>query len=514
MLHTQGIPMVSFWQTLLSFFFRNNTPEAVKKRALKAIVKQIQLTKNNKFYQPKTGELTPACAKFFYHVYKTVSLAQAAVPPVIKSEGLRHSIVEYYLGKEILEKFNVFFPENIAERAENTDPERLAEDLRQEFDSLSGAVDPAAGEQIDSCYTLILVLGQFVSFDFYVLLKRFGALNAEYDFTTVPRFTSCHARLVINMIQDFVDYIAATDPSGDWETALSFLKNSRTGKPLIPVERWKGLLFQFQEILDSRIFQLIIQHITGNTEWKTSPQIPEGYIFSDWLESKRQKMEDAIAAVAVSQWNSEINKLSQGIFGNIPIISLKFYNEKNAGLFADKGFKGFLYVDGLGYLMTFLRHVFAKDMQEFGDLLIVRAHWSGVYNSASFSGAWNNMRSLAMWLENFDDSLGEGSKRTLRLFGALDRVDRDRYQGRVITELLDAIDAEAMEILQQALNYLTNIAQILESVRNDYFQNPHMLILNWRDLETASGQNMAAWQKRISIRLEKFIGLSRLLLRQ
>jgi hypothetical protein len=509
--------MASFWQTLFAFFFRNSTPEAARKRALKAIVRQIRLTKNSKFYQPKTGELSPACGNFFYRIYKTVSPARITMPSIIKSAALRYSIIEYYLGKEILKKFDAFSPESIAERAKNinsnnasNNPKHLAEEVRQEFDSLSSAIDAAVREQIDSCYMLILLLDQFVSFDFYALLKKFGLSAREHDFTVIPRFTNCNAYPVINMIQDFVDYIALTDPSQDWKTAFIFLKNPKTGNPLMPEEQWKDMLFQFQEILNSRIFQLIIQHVTGNIEWKINPQIPDGHIFSDWLEIKRQTIEDAIDKIAASRQISEINERGQAIFGNMAINSLKFYNDKTAAMFAAKSFKGFLHVNGLNYLMTFLRHIFEKEMQEFGDLLIVRAQWGSISVSASFSAGWNNMRDLVKELENFDNSLDSGNKKNLRLFIALERADRDRSQNRIITELLSAIDMEAMEILIHAINYLTNIAKIVESIKNDCLKTPHLLILNWRELETAAGQNMMAWLKRISIRLEKFIELSRL----
>jgi hypothetical protein len=111
-------------------------------------------------------------------------------------------------------------------------------------------------------------------------------------------------------------------------------------------------------------------------------------------------------------------------------------------------------------------------------------------------------------MEDFDDS-PDSNKRSLRLFNTLDRLDRDRSQIRLITELLGTIDAEAMEILTRAVTCLTNIAKIVESLKYDYLQTPSMLIINWHELEISSGQNMASWLKSISTRLEQFIELSR-----
>jgi hypothetical protein len=152
-------------------------------------------------------------------------------------------------------------------------------------------------------------------------------------------------------------------------------------------------------------------------------------------------------------------------------------------------------------------------MQEFGDLLIVRAQWGSIPESASFSTGWNDVRDLAKRLKDFDDS-PDGNKKNHRLFNALDRLDRDRSQNRVITELLSAIDMEAIEILTHAVTCLTNIAKIVESLKNDFSKTPHMLIMNWHELEISAGQNMASWLKRISIKLEQFIELSRFFIQQ
>ncbi|MDR0720527.1 MAG: DUF5312 domain-containing protein [Treponema sp.] len=506
--------MASFWQALLTLLFKGNSPEAIKKRSLKAIAKQIRLTRNGKFYRTKTKELTPVCARFFYDVYKTVSIAQVTMQALIKSTALRNLILEYYLGREILDQFESFSPENIAERAKTADPKRLTEELRTEFESLKDAIDPNTRVQIDSCYNLILSLGQFVSFDFYALIKRFGFSSREHSFNAVPQFTSCKADMVITMLQDFVDYIAALDPSQDWKTVLRLLKSVRNGSDLIVAEQWFRLLLQFQEMLHSGVLHLIIQHVTEDTKWKANPQIPEGRIFSAWLESRQQTMEGEIARVAAGQWISQVGTLSREIFGNTAVDPLKYYNERIAELFAAKGFEGFTHTEALNYMMAFLRQVFAKDIQEFCDLLVIRAQWNNISGSQALSSGWNAMQTITKRLDEFDDSLSNDGINGSRLIGALARLDRDRSQGRIIREMLNAIDNEAMEILLEAVDSLAGISKIVEFAKNDYFQNPRMLILNWREIEIASHRNMAEWLRTISNKLEKFITLARLLIGQ
>jgi hypothetical protein len=434
------------------------------------------------------------------------------MPALMKSAALRTLILEYCLGREILEQFESFSPENIAERAKTIEPKRLTEELRAEFDSLRNSINSNTAVQIDSCYNLILSLGQLVSFDFYALLKRFGFSGREHSFNAVPQFTNCKANMVITMLQDFVDYIAALDPSQDWKTALKLLRTVRNGSDLIVADQWFKLLFQFQEMLHSGIFHLIIQHTTENTKWKVSPQIPDGRIFSTWLESRQQTMEGEIAKVAAGLWVNQIGALSREIFGSMAVNPLKYYNERIAELFTARGLGGFTHTEALNNLMAFLQQVFAKDIQEFRDLLAIRAQWSNISESQALNDRWDTLQSLMKRLDEFDNSLSNNGINGSRLIGTLTRLDRDRSQSRITRQIINEIDNEAMKILLEAADSLAGIAKIAESVQNDYFQNPHILIMNWREIEIASRRNMSEWLRTISNKLGKFVTLVRLLI--
>jgi hypothetical protein len=504
--------VASFWHALLAFLFNSNSPEATERRAIKSLAKQIRFARDGRFYRPRTGELTPACAEFFYDAYKVFSMAQVTMPALVRTAVLRNLIIKHYIGAAIPEKFELFSPESIEERAKTANPKRLAEDLRKEFDSLCASIDAAAAAEIDACYNRILSLWQLVSFDFYALLKRFGFSEREHSFNAVPQFANCRAGMVITMLQDFLEYIAVLDSSQDWKTVLRLLKSSRNGSDLIAPGQWEKMLLRFQEILHSRILQMIIQHATENPKWKPNPQLPGERIFSAWLEYKRQVMEREIARAVAGQWVSQIGELSREIFGNAAVSPLRYYNEKNAELFTTRGFEGFAYTEAFNYLNTFLQQIFAMEIQEFCDLLIVRAQWTAASTSSVLSGACDGIRALMKRLDDFDNSLGSDGVNGFRLVDALARLERDRSRARTLREMLNAIDSEAVEILVKAAELFASIARIVESAQNDYFQNPHLLILNWREIEVASHRSMSVWIRSLSNRLEKFVTLSRLLI--
>jgi hypothetical protein len=225
-------------------------------------------------------------------------------------------------------------------------------------------------------------------------------------------------------------------------------------------------------------------------------------------------MEGEIAKVAAGLWVNQIGALSREIFGSMVVNPLKYYNERIVELFTVKGFEGFTHTDALNNLMAFLQQVFAKDIQEFCDLLAIRAQWSNISGAHALSDRWNTLQSLMKRLDEFDNSLSNDGINGSRLIGALARLDRDRSQSRIIRQLINEVDNEAMEILMEAADSLDGIAKIVESAQSDYLQNPHMLILNWREIEIASHRNMSEWLKTISNKLGKFVTLARLLIEE
>jgi hypothetical protein len=501
---------ISFIQGLIDFLFRSASPEAAKRRSMKILAKRIQNNRNSMFYRSVTKELTPMCGKFFYHIYKAVYSARDQMPDLLRSAAMRNQIIEQFVGREILAGFENLSAERIAERARGKRPEAVGEELRREFTALAGSIGMGLGAQIDSCYNLILAMGQFVSFDFYALLRRFGFTEQGHNFRTTPEFTAIRAEPVIGLIQDFVEAVAAVDPAEDWRSALKLLKSARNGGEVINVRQWYNVLSQLRDVLHTGIFELIIQHATDDPYWTMVPGAPGGGIFSDWLEIKRQTMEMGIAKLATSQWSNQIGTLIPAVFGNTAVTQLKYYNGQSSDLYRDKGFEGYAHAASLACLSTFLRQIFAKETQEFCDLLNITAQWNSSFMALPLGEESYAMQGFIKQLDDFDASLSNTGSKGVRLITALTRFGRDPSQSQFIKELLAAVNNEALVILTQTTAALVNIAGHVEAVKQDYFKSPPTLIKNWRELEVSCGRNMELWVNTVSDKLEKFIALARL----
>ncbi|MBP5752983.1 MAG: hypothetical protein J6W60_09035, partial [Treponema sp.] len=65
----------NFFQNLISSLFGSNDPEALKKKQLKNIAKDLSKSKYH-FYKYNGNLVDPSFAKFFYDIYKAIAPAQ------------------------------------------------------------------------------------------------------------------------------------------------------------------------------------------------------------------------------------------------------------------------------------------------------------------------------------------------------------------------------------------------------------------------------------------------------
>ena len=89
----------SFLTHIVQLFFPRDDAEAVKKRHLKALAKEISKNKFSKWYKPSSEEFQPQLARFFFELYKVVGPARALLASAASSKVLKAITVEQNLSK-------------------------------------------------------------------------------------------------------------------------------------------------------------------------------------------------------------------------------------------------------------------------------------------------------------------------------------------------------------------------------------------------------------------------------
>jgi hypothetical protein len=502
-------PMASFFRSLFAFLFQSNSPEALKKRALKSIEKRIKSSRFKYFYKTKSRDLCPACGKFFFEIFRVIASLKTSLDPAIHSVSLKFMIVENFLEKDVLISLDKYTPEWVVEQSKIRPPRELTDELRSHFHKVSDAIDKVMAVQIDSCYNLILALHQFVSFDYPLLLRQFGIRATERSLKD-PKFTPAAGKDVVELLKDFLYVALALDSSQDWKTCFNQLRGFNSGGSMITLESWFKVLAQLGDVLHSDILNLIIRHIDRNPDWNNKILIPNEKIFSFWLNAQQSKVENMIEQIINSRVNSKIGELVRVIFGAMEIKPLEYYNDGTNEQFLLKGLEGLTQIRSFAFLSTFLQTIFVKELREFSDLIIVRAQWSSIARSPALSDQCLAVEEIKQRLKVFDESMKKDGKNGFRLFGSLAKFDTDKTLAKIVRELLAQVNAEATDILIQAVSDLSLLQISIDTIRRDFYLEPHELIANWREIEVAAGRSMSKWLKELANKLACFIQLCQL----
>jgi hypothetical protein len=476
----------AFLDKLLALFTGGKDPESGKKQQIKQLAKDLAKNRYTRFYKPKQEEIDGSLGKFFYDVYKIISSAQVFLQNAAKSAQLKQTAAEAFLDKNLLEIRGRLSPESIEERAKTAAVKDLSKQLEADMSAFSAAFDSGRIEAINRCYNLILAMVQFVSFDFFFLLKKFDPNIAERNFTYQPKFAPVRGEYLSDELKDFLDAAFAIDPGKDWKNALRVLKIYKNGVDVVAADQWGRLLNHLREIQRSSILELMIRHIDRNPQWVSAPKIPDEHIAEAYLEERRTEVRAALDKIVNSKKNAQVEVLVKTIFGSAEIDRSKYYTEKAGEIYIKKNFEGFLFAAGINYLKAFLLDHFKKDIRELCDLLLIRGQWTVPALAQQMSESFHQIMNLSDALITFDETLSDNGENGSRLKASIVKADRDKSQARYVTIILKSVNEEAQGLINTAAQDLIVIGKNLKNLLDDYQKTNRELIMNWKELEGAS----------------------------
>ncbi|MDR2078819.1 MAG: DUF5312 domain-containing protein, partial [Treponema sp.] len=287
-------------------------------------------------------------------------------------------------------------------------------------------------------------------------------------------------------IKDFLEIIYAVDPDQDWKTALRVLKAYKGDMDVVSPDQWNKLLLHLKDVRRSLILELMIRHIDKNPLWQPMARVPDEHIVDPWLSAKKAEIEGTIRKIQDDKRSAQIGELAQKVFGSAEVIRLKYYTDKGNELFIKKNLEGFTQITGLNYLKAFLLDCFKKDIRELCDLLLIRGQWASNVLSQQLSEGFHAVMAVSEQIMVFDEALADNGEHGSRLKAAIVKADRDKSQARYIKIILKTVNKEAQGMINGVAQSLITMGRNLKGVLEDYQKNPHELIINWKELESAS----------------------------
>ncbi|GHV59991.1 hypothetical protein AGMMS49587_00120 [Spirochaetia bacterium] len=504
----------AFLGKLFSFLSGFRDPEREKKKMLKRLARDISASKHSRFYKPRSALIDPSLGAFFYEMYQTVAHAPVLLQNAPRSDILREITVEAFLDIKYLDARQRLSADYVAQQAQTLPLPEVSQALQEDLAFLSAAFEGTLIADIDECYNQILALIALVSFDFFLILKKFDPGLAEQNFDRQPRFQPVKGEVLSDHLKDFLELSSAIDPDGDWTMALRVLRVCKNDVDVVAPEQWNHLLSQLKDIGRSGILELMIRHIDRNPAWQPKLKESAEHITQGYLNNRQLEARNALNGCLNIEKNAHVYELAVTIFNDPNIKSIRYYTDKHSEIYEKRNFEGFTYAEGINYLKIFLFDIFEKDILPLCEMLLIRGQWASAEQSQKMSNSCRQIRELCDQLSAFDDSLSDEGEAGARLRAAISRVDRNKNQERIIARILRFTNAQALYLINTSAQALIVIGQNLKNIYEDYPRDFHEFILNWEDLEPMTNAPILQQVLNIYKRIYNFLQLMRILSRQ
>ena len=496
----------SFFQSLLSNLLKSSNPEAEKKRKLKAIAKTFSKTKFHNFYKPSTIEVLPPFAKLFYDIYKLVSPAQAIFkanqnPNLYKAQVINYSLSEKQIG--LLEHFD---QQKILEMARQVPLQQLSAKLDEEFSIFSAEFDNERMSKTENLFKAFSTLQDFCCFDYYVLLKKFASGIQEYNFSSVPNFEKINGEYITDDLKEFcAAAYAITDENLLWNELFAFMKATQATET-ISLGNWKKIVAKIKNIQQSGAFELMIRHISGNTEYVT--QIPSHYssLIEPYVDKIQEEIRTTISKIGSQQKENKANQICEQIFGSTDFQTLHFYISGANEAFSKKELGLFTYTEPLNYLKAFLLEYVKKDIREFYDVVVVRGQWDASLANP-MSNAYQELLKISDEITAFDSDLSEDGASGLKIKNLLPKTAHDPGAENIINRVISDSNEQARGYLVTSAQDLITIGKTLKSLIEDYSKQKAEIVQNWRELERFLDHPMKEFSVGIYKKIYLFVQL-------
>ncbi len=483
----------NFFDKLLNLFLPSNSPEALKKRKLKEIAKNISKTRYSKWYKANAQELTPQMAQFFYSIYKVVGPARPLLAGSVKSKTLKSVTVESCLSdvqKKLLENLS---EEAVLEKAKTGDSNKVANEIKRDLKLFVGDFDSKQVGKIDMLYEQLDSFINFVLFDYYFLLRKFDSGIVENNFTYTPTFKSIRGEYLTEELKDFAVALNNINAETNWKEIFQIIKTYKNIQP-VHEGQWKKLISALNDLKRSNVLENIIRHISDDFLYQTETIPFTEKVTDSYISNLKTLMQNLVSKMVNEQKNRKTTVMVEKIFGERIPHPMKNYSVENNQPFVKRGLTGYIYAEQMGFLKSFLIEYGKTDIRALCDLFLVRGDWGGSSGmTGDYSESFHSIMQIAEKVVQFDERMAEGSNIAVKFRTLLSRMEREKEAGRQAAKLLNELNETAAQLLNDALKDLVVIGNNFKSIIADYDKPRRVMIQNWKEIEHHSEKPVREW---------------------
>lgn len=496
----------SFFQSIISSIFKSSNPEAEKKRKLKALAKNISKSKYHAYYKPGTVEMLGPFGKLIFDLYKTISPAQTLIRNAQNPSVFKRQIINYCLSENQLTLLEQLDEQKILDMARQIEYPKLQQDVEQKLQSFTNEFDDNRASKVDNIYKAFSLFSDFVSFDYYMILKKFDSTYKEFSFNALPKLEKVNAEYIVDDMKDFLSVAyAITDPSVDWNSLFTMLKDTQS-RELVSLGNWKKIVAKISSIQSSKSMDMIIQHITSNFNYETKisghhESILEPYV--DTIDTETRKL---LAKIDSEQRESKASSLCIQIFGTTNPQNLKYYIPAFNSPLEKKNLSVMEYTEPLNYLKTFLVEFVKKSIREYYDVVVIRGQWDATL-SAPISNAYQELLKVSDQITMFDEMFSDEGAMGMKVKTLLPKTAHDAGAENIINRVVSDADEQARSYLIQSTQNLITIGKVIKQLIEDYSLPKPVIVQNWKELEKFFEEPLKEFSVNIYKKIYLFVQL-------
>ncbi len=496
----------NFFQSLLSSIFKSSNPEAEKKRKLKALAKNISKSKYHSFYKPGSLEMLGPFGKLIFDIYKTISPAQTLIRNAQNPAIFKRQIINYCLSENQLALLEQLDEQKILEVARQVEYAKLQQEVEQKLQTFMNEFDENRAGKVDNIYKAFSVFKDFVSFDYYMILKKFDSTYKEFSFNALPKLEKVNAEYIVEDMKDFLSVAyAITDPSIDWNSLFTMLKDTQS-RELVSLGNWKKIIAKIHSIQTSKSMEMIIQHITSSFNYETSIPSHHESIIEPYIENIDTETRKLLAKIDSEQRESKASSLCIQIFGTSETQSLKYYvNAFNSPL-EKKNLSLLEYTEPLNYLKSFLVEFVKKSIREYYDVVVIRGQWDASL-SAPISNSYQELLKTSDMLTSFDEMFSEEGAYGMKIKTLLPKTAHDAGAENIINRVVSDSNEEARGYIIHSTQNLITIGKVIKQLIEDYSLPKPVIVQNWKELEKYIEEPMKEFSVNIYKKIYLFVQL-------
>ena len=493
----------NFFTRIFGSLFGGNGPDAEKKRMLKFVAKNISKSKF-KYYKPSSKQVETSFVKLFYELYKAISPAkimfQSTTPKAMKNVVLDTSLSD--VQKEALSKLS---DGNIQELSKSLSLKELRKEVDKNLAILSHEFVNTS-RKIDDLYNNLILFYYFCSFDFYFTCRKFDSSIKEGDFTRQPHFVAIGGNYVVDDIKNFIYVAWPLLVVADWTDVFELLKRIKGTEPVNPA-LWKKIIARLMAIKESKIMEMMIQHITDNPYKLEEPRFTEENIVNPFINEIKTAAEKALSSVQATQTKNKIGELATVLFGKTTVAPLKNYCEDMSITLTKKNAGSFRYIEPMSYMKAFLSG-FVGELNSLSDILIVRGKWTDSHASNQMSESNHQIMDIAKSVLEFDASLAEDGVLGHKIKTFLPRAERDKDSADILRTAVKDANNTAAKLIYNAQKYMIAYDKDLKLLLEDYAKVPKsVIVMNWPELSRFSEGQLKAMVITVYKKIYTFVSL-------